>query len=164
MDASAFSRALLDWYDREKRNLPWRGARDAYRVWLSEIMLQQTRAEASSRATKPFWPLPHRGGAGGIHRRGRIKSMGGHGLLLARPKPAPRGAENRTTRRLPAKRRGNWKNCRAWAHTRRRRWRPSPLARPRRPWTATRRGCFRAFWPLKKWSIRRNGCEKRRRN
>ncbi|HIS04137.1 MAG TPA: A/G-specific adenine glycosylase [Candidatus Pullichristensenella avicola] len=46
MDASAFSRALLDWYDREKRDLPWRGARDAYRVWLSEIMLQQTRAEA----------------------------------------------------------------------------------------------------------------------
>ena len=34
------------------------------------------------------------------------------------------------------------------------------FARPRRPWTATRRGCFRAFWPLKKWSIRRNGCGK----
>ena len=34
---------LLDWYDRHKRDLPWRhGARDPYRVWLSEIMLQQT--------------------------------------------------------------------------------------------------------------------------
>ena len=44
--ATAFRRALLAWYDREKRELPWRGTRDPYRVWLSEIMLQQTRAEA----------------------------------------------------------------------------------------------------------------------
>jgi A/G-specific adenine glycosylase len=38
--------ALLDWYDRERRDLPWRMApgelADPYRVWLSEIMLQQT--------------------------------------------------------------------------------------------------------------------------
>lgn len=34
---------LLDWYDTNGRNLPWRkGARDPYRVWLSEVMLQQT--------------------------------------------------------------------------------------------------------------------------
>ena len=33
---------LLDWYGREGRELPWRGTRDPYRVWLSEIMLQQT--------------------------------------------------------------------------------------------------------------------------
>ena len=46
MEAMAFRRALLSWYDREKRELPWRGTRDPYRVWLSEIMLQQTRAEA----------------------------------------------------------------------------------------------------------------------
>lgn len=38
-------RALLAWYDANKRDLPWRGAREAYRVWVSEIMLQQTRAE-----------------------------------------------------------------------------------------------------------------------
>ena len=37
---------LLDWYDENKRDLPWRGTRDPYRVWLSEIMLQQTRVEA----------------------------------------------------------------------------------------------------------------------
>ncbi len=41
-----FSTALLLWYDREKRALPWRDTRDPYRIWLSEIMLQQTRAEA----------------------------------------------------------------------------------------------------------------------
>ena len=37
---------LLLWYDPSRRALPWRGTRDAYRVWVSEIMLQQTRAEA----------------------------------------------------------------------------------------------------------------------
>ena len=46
MDVMAFRRALLYWYDRARRELPWRGTRDPYRVWLSEIMLQQTRAEA----------------------------------------------------------------------------------------------------------------------
>ena len=41
---------LLDWYDRERRDLPWRAApgrkADPYRVWLSEIMLQQTTVKA----------------------------------------------------------------------------------------------------------------------
>src|SRR5262245_28418596 len=36
---------LLDWYDESHRDLPWRRTRDAYRVWISEIMLQQTRVE-----------------------------------------------------------------------------------------------------------------------
>jgi len=36
---------LLDWYDREKRDLPWRKSRDPYAIWVSEIMLQQTRVE-----------------------------------------------------------------------------------------------------------------------
>ena len=37
---------LLPWYDVNKRNLPWRKDREPYHVWLSEIMLQQTRVEA----------------------------------------------------------------------------------------------------------------------
>jgi A/G-specific adenine glycosylase len=37
---------LLTWYDQHKRDLPWRADRDPYRVWLSEIMLQQTRVAA----------------------------------------------------------------------------------------------------------------------
>ena len=37
---------LLSWYDRVKRDLPWRQDRDPYHIWLSEIMLQQTRVEA----------------------------------------------------------------------------------------------------------------------
>ena len=43
------SKLLLQWYDRNARSLPWRGTRDPYRIWLSEIMLQQTRAEAVAR-------------------------------------------------------------------------------------------------------------------
>ena len=38
--------ALLPWYAENKRQLPWRENRQPYRVWLSEIMLQQTRVEA----------------------------------------------------------------------------------------------------------------------
>jgi A/G-specific adenine glycosylase len=41
-----FRRRLLAWYDLHRRDLPWRASRDPYRVWLSEIMLQQTRVAA----------------------------------------------------------------------------------------------------------------------
>lgn len=40
------SSPLLEWYGKNKRALPWRDAPDAYRVWVSEIMLQQTRVQA----------------------------------------------------------------------------------------------------------------------
>ena len=40
-----FRRRLLDWFDRNGRHLPWRDHRTAYRVWVSEIMLQQTTTE-----------------------------------------------------------------------------------------------------------------------
>ena len=36
---------LLAWYDREKRGLPWRRTRDPYHIWVSEVMLHQTRVE-----------------------------------------------------------------------------------------------------------------------
>ena len=42
----SFRKKLLSWYDAVFRNLPWRENTDFYRVWLSEIMLQQTRVEA----------------------------------------------------------------------------------------------------------------------
>lgn len=41
-----FSAALLYWYDQHRRHLPWREDPTAYHVWVSEIMLQQTRVEA----------------------------------------------------------------------------------------------------------------------
>lgn len=42
---------LLEWYDGNKRILPWRGSKDPYKIWVSEIMLQQTRVEA----VKPYY-------------------------------------------------------------------------------------------------------------
>ena len=42
----AMAAPLLDWYDANKRTLPWRGTKDPYKVWVSEIMLQQTRVAA----------------------------------------------------------------------------------------------------------------------
>lgn len=45
--APRFRCQLLQWFDRHKRALPWRQDRDPYRVWISEIMLQQTRVAAA---------------------------------------------------------------------------------------------------------------------
>jgi A/G-specific adenine glycosylase len=40
-------RALLRWYGRNARDLPWRRTRDPYRIWLAEVLLQQTRVETT---------------------------------------------------------------------------------------------------------------------
>ena len=45
-ESPAPAEALLTWFRRGHRDLPWRGASDPYRIWVSEIMLQQTRAQA----------------------------------------------------------------------------------------------------------------------
>src|SRR5215472_13403299 len=41
-----FRKNLLAWFSRFQRDLPWRRTRDPYRIWLSEVMLQQTRVAA----------------------------------------------------------------------------------------------------------------------
>ncbi|MDX2197614.1 MAG: A/G-specific adenine glycosylase [Phycisphaerae bacterium] len=45
-ELTTLRRALLRWFRTVKRDLPWRRTRDPYQIWLSEIMLQQTRVEA----------------------------------------------------------------------------------------------------------------------
>ena len=40
---ASFRRTLLNWYDNEKRDLPWRRTKNPYFIWISEIMLQQTQ-------------------------------------------------------------------------------------------------------------------------
>jgi A/G-specific adenine glycosylase len=62
-DSASVARRLLPWYDRNRRDLPWRappGTRaDPYRVWLSEIMLQQTTVTAAAPYFLEFlrrWP------------------------------------------------------------------------------------------------------------
>ncbi len=42
----SLNKSLLQWYLRHQRNLPWRKTRDPYRIWISEIMLQQTTVSA----------------------------------------------------------------------------------------------------------------------
>ena len=46
MEYSLIPGAILSWYDAHKRDLPWRKDREPYHIWISEIMLQQTRVEA----------------------------------------------------------------------------------------------------------------------
>lgn len=45
MNRKNFTQTILSWYDQGHRDLPWRRTQDPYRIWISEIMLQQTRAE-----------------------------------------------------------------------------------------------------------------------
>ena len=42
---ASFAETLISWYDDHKRDLPWRGERDPYKIWVSEIILQQTRVQ-----------------------------------------------------------------------------------------------------------------------
>lgn len=42
-----FQRALLSWFGAHKRDLPWRRTKDPYAIWISEVMLQQTRVAAA---------------------------------------------------------------------------------------------------------------------
>lgn len=46
MNPTAIRRKLAQWYERNKRDLPWRRTSDPYAIWVSEIMLQQTRVAA----------------------------------------------------------------------------------------------------------------------
>jgi A/G-specific adenine glycosylase len=50
-DIQGFQNDLIHWFEREQRDLPWRMNKDPYRVWVSEVMLQQTRVEA----VKPYY-------------------------------------------------------------------------------------------------------------
>ena len=40
---SVFTKAIVEWYKENKRELPWRDSTDPYLIWISEIILQQTR-------------------------------------------------------------------------------------------------------------------------
>lgn len=46
-----FTSTLIDWFSNAKRDLPWRKTKDPYRIWLSEIILQQTRIDQG----KPYY-------------------------------------------------------------------------------------------------------------
>ncbi len=46
LEPAVFRRRLMNWYRSHARTLPWRGVSDPYRIWVSEVMLQQTRVAA----------------------------------------------------------------------------------------------------------------------
>ncbi|MDC3418200.1 A/G-specific adenine glycosylase [Aquibacillus salsiterrae] len=45
VNAEKFSADLIDWFEKNKRELPWRENKDPYKIWVSEIMLQQTKVD-----------------------------------------------------------------------------------------------------------------------
>lgn len=45
-ERAKFQKKLLEWFRTHRRELPWRASRDAYRIWVAEVMLQQTRIAA----------------------------------------------------------------------------------------------------------------------
>ena len=49
-----FSNKLINWYNHNKRDLPWRKTKDPYKIWVSEIILQQTRIEFGIKYYKKF--------------------------------------------------------------------------------------------------------------
>jgi A/G-specific adenine glycosylase len=54
LNSSHFSRLLIEWYEQNKRDLPWRKTTDPYFIWLSEIILQQTRVNQGLPYYKKF--------------------------------------------------------------------------------------------------------------
>ena len=50
----SFENQLLEWYINNKRDLPWRKNKDPYSVWISEVILQQTRVVQGTNTTMSF--------------------------------------------------------------------------------------------------------------
>ncbi len=113
-DDKLFSQLLLGWYGKHARSFPWRGNPDPYAVWISEVMLQQTRAEtvipyferwmrlfpsiaalasASQQEVLSAWEgLGYYGRARNLHRTAQMVMKEYHGIIPA---------ETRSLRKLP---------------------------------------------------------------
>jgi A/G-specific adenine glycosylase len=96
-------RRLLAWYEKNRRPLPWRETRDPYRIWVSEVMLQQTQvqtalpyyrrflgrlptlrklADADLGAVLKLWEgLGYYARARNLHRAARMLTAGGNGRI-----------------------------------------------------------------------------------
>ncbi len=154
---AAVRQRLLDWFDGEKRQLPWRGTRDPYRVWVSEIMLQQTTVERGPSALRHVpRPIPFAAFAGPRPRGLGARRLVGPRLL----RPRAESPSRRPRDPAPARRRfsrGIRASCEASrdsASTPRRPSRPSPSASaPRRP-TPTSPACSHASSPWTAWPAR----------
>ena len=97
-----FSTALLHWFQRHGRSLPWRETKDPYAIWLSEVILQQTRVNQGKRSCRR-------------HRRRSVAPLARFGLLLARSQPAPSGKTDCRIGAFPQHSRGNLQAKRRWS-------------------------------------------------
>ena len=144
----AFSDLLLRWYDRNRRSLPWRGQTDPYRIWISEIMLQQTRAEAViSYYIRFLNAFPDVAALACAEQDEVLKLWEGLGYYTC---VLRRGAciLNGATASPPMRR-----DCARFPESdrmRRMRLRRSPMANAFRRSTAIRRACSRAYWRMKR--------------
>ena len=89
MDKRYFSDKLVKWYEENKRDLPWRKTRDPYKIWLSEIILQQTRVNQGL----PYYlnfveKYPNVRALASASRAGGSTPLAGFGVLFQGKKPA----------------------------------------------------------------------------
>ena len=108
IQARRFRLKLLLWFDQNKRDLPWRQKPDAYRIWVSEIMLQQTRVAAVIEHYRNFiarFPTLEKLAAArqasvlsawsglGYYRRARMLHEAAHRIVYQRAGEFPKTAE-----------------------------------------------------------------------
>ena len=96
--------------------LPWRASRDPYRIWVAEVMLQQTRIAAVISFTTAFSQLPHCRIAGLRAPSGCPEILGGPRLLQPRAQPAQRREKSRRRprRKIPSRIRRRPRLARYW--------------------------------------------------
>lgn len=145
---------LIDWYGVNGRNLPWRRTRDPYRIWLSEVILQQTRiAQGMDYYLRFVARFPDVGALAAADEDEVLKLWQGLGYYSrARNLHAAARAGRRTLRRAVS--RPPMPTCgrsKAWATIRRRPSARSPTTR-RAPWstamsTACCHGSSTSIWP-----------------
>ena len=79
---------LLAWFRSEMRQLPWRGTRDPYRIWVSEVMLQQTTVETVRRRYEAFLSrFPDIASLARARRETVLAAWSGLCLLYTSPSP-----------------------------------------------------------------------------
>src|ERR1043165_7968084 len=100
-DPKRLRRRLLAWFDRRRRDLPWRRDRDPYRVWVSEVMLQQTTVAAAVPYFERFLAaFPTLADLAAADEQDVLR-LGGGLAYSPRPPPLPRAAGRRAAEHGP---------------------------------------------------------------
>ena len=135
---AALPGVLLPWYEKNARDLPWRHTKEPYRVWVSEIMLQQTRVEAVIGYYERFMEAFPTVQALAEADEARVLKLWkdsaitpAHEICRKRQSSSPK----RKTALFPILPKRS-KSCRASARIRLAQWRPFALSSPRL-WMAT---------------------------